>query len=195
MATQLTTRALNSEIQHYDNIKTYITELISLECSVVGVDTINLITDTMANLGIIQVSTALEHAIAKVSGLSVVSCDSHDLSDGSDVKSITTRWTDDRSSLRANVSGLKNKTGPIRLQLLNHIDNQFYYFVIPYCEYAGKKSIEIPFLKTGEPGRRSNNIWWRYEVSSFDELCKPIEHVTFEHTKPSTITNNELFIF
>lgn len=119
----------------------------------------------MLGMGIIQVSTAAEHAVARQAGVRVVGDDSADLSDGSDVKICTARTHNHGRSYGAPVTNISGKTGTLRAQVYERLQDRFYLFLIPRRDYEHVKStsnIDIPFELDGTP-RRSNH-WWRYEV-------------------------------
>lgn len=129
-------------------------------------------------LGLIQVSTAFEHAIAETSGLEVISVDHADLSDGSDGKLATVRTCGYGQRYSANISNVHGKTGSLRVQVYERKQNQFFYFTIPahaYSHVRKTSNIDIPFELDGTPRRipiRTPMVnWWDYEVSNFDEMA------------------------
>jgi hypothetical protein len=124
--------------------------------------------NNLLNMGLIQVSTAVEHAIANVGGHTVVSENEFDLSDGSEVKSTTARHRDHNTAYDACVSNIKGKTGTLRVQIYERIQDKFYYFVIPHENYKQVKYLEIPFTLEGDP--KTKNKWWNYQVCSFEQL-------------------------
>lgn len=135
--------------------------------------------------GMITVSSFLEVVVAERAGVEVIREDSHDLSDGTEVKYATSRKRDQGATHSAKVSGLTNKTGTLRVMVLEKMTQQFYYFLIPHDEYAGKDHFEITFDITGAPrriphGLAGNNVW-QYEVSSFDEMCSANTGVVIPH--------------
>lgn len=129
----------------------------------------------LLKLGMIQVSTAFEHALAKVGKLQVVSESGHDISDGSDAKLVTVRFRASRTAYDAHVSNTKNKTGKLRVHVYEKQQNKFYYFVIPYYAHSTVTYLEIPFHLDGTPKRVTYNgkanKWWEYEVDNFYELA------------------------
>lgn len=166
MATKLENVEL--ELAHFNNFKHYIPNFDQM-CK----DTVAL----LAEVGLLQVSTGFEYAIAKVGGHTVISTDEADISDGSAAKLVSVRTYGYGKSYGAPVTNIYNKTGALRVQVYERKYNKFYYFVIPHRAYRhiGKKSnIEIPFHLDGTP-RRINRAkyenWWDYEVSSFEEMC------------------------
>ncbi|HET8688666.1 MAG TPA: hypothetical protein VFM18_18785 [Methanosarcina sp.] len=136
--------------------------------------------NTMLDLGILQVSTAFEQAIAARGGHTVVSTDKADLSDGSDAKMVTVCTTDHGKRYGAPVTNIHGKTGNLRVQVYERKQKKFYYFVIPrraYIHIPKTSNIEIPFELDGTPRRipgRQNVIqnWWRWQVQTFDDMCK-----------------------
>lgn len=131
----------------------------------------------LLSLGLLQVSTAFEQALASVGRHDMVSEDWGDLRRRgvySDAKFRTVE-PPRRGTALARVGGLVNKTGALRVQVYERVQNKFYYFVIPYSAYKNIKgqSIKIPFEGNGDP-RRKNNCdinWWKYEVKTWAELA------------------------
>ena len=133
----------------------------------------------LLDIGLLQVSTAFENALANCGGHTVVSEDQADISDGSEAKLSSVRTNSFGKNYSANVSNTKNKTGMLRVQVYERKLKRFYYFLIPnsaYCQVSRTSNIEIPFLLDGTPKRyyspsRLPN-WWKFEVSSFAELSR-----------------------
>jgi hypothetical protein len=128
-------------------------------------------------LGGLQVSTFFEQAVAHQSGLTVISTDAADLSDGSDCKLSTVRHLFSGTRYSAPVTGVANKTGVLRVQVYERMQNQFYYFLIPRSAYQHiprTSNIEIPFDLSGLPRRQNACIcnWWNYEVPDFLAVCQ-----------------------
>lgn len=132
--------------------------------------------DAMLKLGVIQVSTAFEHALAKVGKFKVVSEAGRDGSDGSDAKLASVRLRAYGTAYSAYISNTKGKTGKLRVQVYERIQNKFYYFVIPHSFYKTVKYLEIPFDLDGNPARWSTrcgkNKWWKCEVGTFQDLAE-----------------------
>ena len=139
--------------------------------------------ESILSLGLIQVSTAFEHAIANTGGHTVISEDAADFDDGtvggSDAKLVTVRTSSYGRSYSAPVSNIAGKTGTLRVQVFERKKNKFYYFLIPYeayCHVPRTSNIEIPFELDGQPRRIPKGPvkrnWWNFEVSSFDEMSK-----------------------
>jgi hypothetical protein len=124
----------------------------------------------LLEIGLIQVSTAFEHALANVGGFEVVSIDGCDGSDGSDAKLSSTRFRARGTAYSACVSGTKNKIGKLRVQVYERMTDKFYYFVIPNEAYCNITYVEIPFNVNGTP--KKNSKWWAYEVNTFESLSK-----------------------
>jgi hypothetical protein len=130
---------------------------------------------SMLDMGIIQVSTAFEHALANIGQFKVVSEAGHDGSDGSDAKLSTVRYRARLTAYSAYVSNIKGKTGKLRVQVYERLENKFYYFVIPQELHSTVTYLEIPFDLEGNPTRinkNGENKWWKCEVSSFEKLAK-----------------------
>ena len=145
----------------------------------------------LLNLGLIQVSTAFEQAVAKTGDHELVSLDRADLKHNtnglySDAKLTTVRTSNYGKSYGAPVSGIAGKTGVLRVQVYERKQNRFYYFAIPrraYSNIPAKSNIEIPFKLDGTPRRRPHRKvyqnWWNYEVNSF-------EMMSTKYTRPLT---------
>jgi hypothetical protein len=168
MATKL--EHLDLEKAHFEHFKYHIPGYKSM-----NKDTVQQLLD----LGLLQVSTAFETALANCGGHTVVSEDQADISDGSEAKLSSVRTSGHGKSYSANVSNTKNKTGMLRVQVYERKLKQFYYFLIPNSAYrqVGRTSnIEIPFLLDGTPKRYYSPVrlpnWWKFEVSSFAELSR-----------------------
>ena len=150
-------QAIQSEVAHFTNFSKYLPH-----------DNKVCKKTVMSYLyaGLIQVSTALEHAISYVAGNTVVNEDTHDISDGSEVKLCTSRY---HPELTANVSNMSGKKGKLRVHVYEQYTGKFYYFVIPPRAHKKVKHLEIPFNLDGTPKR--TNHWWAYEVETFVELA------------------------
>jgi hypothetical protein len=127
-------------------------------------------------MGIIEVSSAFERAIAEFTGTDVVSLDHADLSCGSDAKLATVRTCSYGKSYSAPVSGIHNKTGDLLVQVYERKQENFYWFRIPheaYCEIPKTSNIEIPFDLSGKPRRKNTKTFnpWYHECDSFEEMC------------------------
>ena len=145
----------------------------------------------LLNLGMIQVSTAFEQAVANTGDHTLISLDRADLKHNtngiySDAKLSTVRTSGYGKSYSAPVTNIAGKTGVLRIQVYERKQNRFYYFAIPrhaYREIPPKSNIEIPFELCGTPRRRPKRKvyqnWWNYEVNSF-------EMMSTKYTKPLT---------
>lgn len=127
-------------------------------------------------LGGLQVSTFFEQALAHQGGFTVISTDAADLSDGSDGKLSTVRHSRYGTNYSAPVTGIFGKTGTLRVQVYERIQNKFYYFLIPRSAYQHIKktsNIEIPFELSGTPRRRNVCVinWWQFQVPDFLAVC------------------------
>ena len=159
MATKLS--SINLEIAHFSNIKTFLPSSNAWCWETV---------DSLLNMGLIQVSTAVEHAVAHIGGTTVVSEDKNDLANGDEVKAASARLRGYGKSYDAYISNTKGKTGNLRVQVYERITDKFYYFVIPYSQYNKVTYLEIPFYLNGTP--KYNNHWWDWEVESFEKMSK-----------------------
>lgn len=135
----------------------------------------------LLDLGIIQVSTAFEHALALAGGHEMVSEDRGDLRrDGrySDAKLSSVRTSGRGKRYSAPVFHIYNKTGALRVQVYERKQDRFYYFSIPrraYIDVPKTSNIEIPFELDGTPRRIPKREvyvnWWRYEVDSWEVMA------------------------
>lgn len=133
----------------------------------------------LLGMGLMQVSTAFEHAVASVGGNQVVSEDEYDISDGSDAKLSCVRTSGYGEKYAAPVGNIQGKTGKLRIQVYERKQDKFYYFVIPnraYRDIPRSSNIEIPFELDGTPRRiparqRTYANWWKFEVNDFKELA------------------------
>jgi hypothetical protein len=160
MATKL--EHLDLEIQHFNQF-VHLLPGIQKCCK----KTVN----HLLELGVIQVSSAFEHALARSQGTSVVSKNTHDLASGADAKLSSVRVHKGGEAYGAPVGGISGKTGTLLVQVYERKQNKFYYFKIPHRAYrhiSSSSNIEIPFELDGTPRRiplRSVMMnWWRYEV-------------------------------
>lgn len=127
--------------------------------------------DHLLEMGVLQVSTAFEHALANLGKCEVINANHCDLSNGGEAKLTTTQFH--RGKVDAHVHNITGKTGQLLVQIYEQFTDKFYYFSIPYAAYAGLKVLEIPFTFDGEPKR--NTKWYRYEVDSFDALATSLK--------------------
>lgn len=158
---------LDLELAHFEQFKEYLPKFNSLDQ-----DTLN----TLLNIGIIEVSTAFEIAIANYSGTKVISMDHADLSCGSDAKLATVRTCTYGTVYSAPVTGIHNKTGDLLIQVYERKQDITYWFRIPHSEYSHiprTSNIEIPFTIDGTPRRSNRKEYnpWKYECNSFEDMC------------------------
>jgi hypothetical protein len=164
MATKLENNSL--EIAHFNNFRKYIPRSGTM-CQ----KTLN----HLLKIGVIQVSTAFEHALARAGGHELISKDCGDLIKNgvySDAKLSTVRIFSCGKSYGAPVTNIFNKKGSLRVQVYERIQEQFYYFVIPHRAYKHipkSSNIDIPFEMDGTP--KTKNHWWRWQVDSFKVLA------------------------
>ncbi len=171
MATKI--ENLDLEIAHFDHFK----ERIPGYHACCGRTIRNLL-----ELGIIQVSTAFEQALAEAGGHKVVSLDKGDLYRNgaySDAKLSSVRTSGYGKQYGAPVTNIFNKTGTLRVQVYERKQNRFFYFAIPrraYIEVPKTSNIEIPFELDGTPRRKPTRKvyvnWWRYEVKTWEDMAK-----------------------
>lgn len=165
-----TYNGISLEKKHFNNFRQYFPRISELCPKTL---------DVLIDMGVIQVSTAFELAVANVADIDVISANAYDLSDGSDGKLSTCRHTSYGRRYGAPVSNTTGKTGTLRVQVYEGKLDKFYYFVIPYTAHSmitGKSNIEIPFSMEGVPSRNYRPAflpnWWNYEVATFEEMCK-----------------------
>ena len=153
----------------------------------------------LLSLGMIQVSTAFEQAVAHTGGHELVSLDRADLRCNglySDAKLSSVRTSNYGKTYCAPVTGIAGKTGVLRVQVYERKQNRFYYFAIPrraYREIPPKSNIEIPFNLDGTPRRKPlrkvYQNWWNYEVDSFElmssKYTRPLSELKLTTTKPT----------
>lgn len=166
MATKL--ENLNLEIAHFNKFKEYLPKFEQLDLLTVQI---------MLEMGIVEVSSAFEQAIAEYSGTEVISEDHADLSCGSDAKLATVRTCNYGNTYSAPVSGIANKRGNLLVQVYERKQDKFYWFVLPYKSYKNipkTSNIEIPFDLDGNPRRtnKKENNPWLHESKSFEAMCK-----------------------
>ena len=169
MATKL--EHLHIEKKHFHNSWDKLNDVPEDYCQ----KTVNYI----LNKGFMQVSTVFEEALAARSGTTVVSENTHDLSDGSDGKLSTVRTSGYGKSYTAPVTNIYGKTGTLRVQVYERKKDKFYYFSIPNSAYRNiprTSNIEIPFELDGTPRRISKGMriyanWWDFECDSFYEMA------------------------
>jgi len=166
-----------SESAHFNNFRKYLPTFAGI-CD----DTI----DHLLSMGVLQVSTAYEHALANLGDCEVVNENHCDLSNGGEAKLTTTQFH--REKVDAHVRNITGKRGPLLVQVYEQFTDKFYYFSIPYAEYAGIKILEIPFTVNGDPKR--NNKWYRYEVDSFEELATSLKDPSRGAKKKTSMFEN-----
>jgi len=158
---------LDIEIAHFNAFKEYLPKFDALDQYTV---------ELMLDMGIVEVSSAFEQAIAEYSGTEVISKDNADLSCGSDAKLSTVRTSGYGKVYSAPVSGIHNKDGDLLIQIYERKKNVFYWLRMPYESYKHipkTSNIEIPFEMDGTPRRRNNCRInpWNYECKSFEDMC------------------------
>jgi len=132
-------------------------------------------------LGIIQIETMLENALAKCSkkAYTRIAEAYRDFCDNSDSKKSISQFRNNdivRDSWMNSfaISGLKNKIGLIRAVCYSKEQDKFYYFSIPYKAYKGMNRIDIMLdnsLGYREPRGIPKGKWTRYMLPSFTALA------------------------
>ena len=158
---------LHLQIAHFKQFMKYIPGFNQMDASTVY---------ELLSLGLIEVSTAFETAIANKSGTEVISQDHADLSCGSDAKLSSVRTASYGTVYSAPVTGIHNKTGDLLVQVYERKQDKFYYFRlqdISYCHIPRSSNIEIPFELDGTPRRhnKKQNNPWLHECESFTDMC------------------------
>jgi hypothetical protein len=144
--------------------------------------------DHLLKMGVLQVSTAFEHALANLGNCEVINANHCDLSNDGEAKLTTTQLH--RGKVDAHVHNVIGKTGQLLVQIYEQFTDKIYYFSIPYSAYAGLKVLEIPFTNDGLPKR--NTKWYRYEVDSFETLATSLD----KRKKKKTDSHmDQLFVF
>ncbi len=128
-----------------------------------------LIETEIMKTGEIQIETLIENALEAVGGPKKNSTFGMDFEDGSDAKKSCVGICSMGRLYAGHVTRIITKVGSLRVMMYERIQDKFYYFFIPKESYYGYKLIEIPFTFSGEPKRK--NKWWKYEVSSFEEMA------------------------
>lgn len=160
-----------SETAHFNNFRQHLPAFKGM-CD----DTV----DHLLSMGVLQVSTAYEHALANLGNCEVINANHCDLSNDGEAKLTTTQLH--RGKVDAHVHNITRKTGHLLVQIYEQFTDKFYYFSIPYAAYAGLRVLEIPFTNDGLPKRK--NKWYQYEVDSFEVLATSL-------TKPKYRKNNK----
>lgn len=124
----------------------------------------------MANYGILQASTILEIAAAKLREVAHKSVDGSDLADGADVKFRTVDAYDPDPERHYATITVENNYGWIIAQILEEHTNKFYYFAFPPDSHADVDSIGVPFLNGGVPARDSH--WWDHECKTLRQAAR-----------------------
>jgi hypothetical protein len=127
--------------------------------------------DILIKRDLINIGELAELAISKHSGVAL--CDKNtpdiDLVTGKQIKHALVRKPLSSDTYLANI-GIRT-TADILCVITNPVIKEQYFLHIPYkaFRHLSGNAIAISFGKDGYP--RSSQ-WWKYEVSSFDELCK-----------------------
>jgi hypothetical protein len=140
----------------------------------------------LVEIGLLQRDRLVEIAISKVTGVAMDSTYGQDFADGADAKSVVLSMRNNdkkKGTWTASfpVVKVKGKNGDILIVAYNKILEKFHYFRIPFSQYQHITHVlEIIVERynntfsepkwTGVPN--VNCKWWKYEVESFDRLCK-----------------------
>ena len=125
----------------------------------------------MVSHGVIQIDALFEQAISTIGSLPRESVQGRDFVDGSDAKKALTQWLIEpgHSTRRvARIGKIAGKHGPLRIIVGETLTGKTYYFKVPRKIYQGLRVICIYFNADGTP---KNGKWFRYQVSTFEELC------------------------
>ena len=165
MATKM--EHLELEVAHWHGFSRYIPGSAQWHNSTVA---------DLLRLGIIQVSTGFEHALANICGCAVTSLDTEDLSNGDDGKLSSVRTSGYGTNYSAPVTNIAGKTGTLRVQVYERKQNQYYYFAIPrraYQHIARSSNIEIPFESNGDPKlkNRCQVDWWQFSYYTLEQMA------------------------
>lgn len=112
-----------------------------------------------------------ERAISVQSG--VQTCDKNtpniDLVSGKQIKSATVKKAVSSDHYKAHI-GI-NTTAPMLCVITNLVEEKQYFLHIPPVahRHLTANAISIPF---GRDGKGGSSQWWKYQVDSFEELCK-----------------------
>jgi len=142
----------------------------------------------LAEEGILATETLVEVAIANAGNLERCTIGKgRDYIDGSDAKKAGISWDGIHRRWRgADVNGLANKVGWLRVVVPEPMENKLYFFLIPRKEYTRlpetNMKLRIPFAKTGgkpdmsrkKEGSFAKRVWEKYQVETFEELCRKI---------------------
>jgi hypothetical protein len=131
-------------------------------------------------MGIIQIETMLENALANASGTYTrIAENGRDFTDNSDAKKSVSNfrnnntWRDQWTNSFA-ITNLKNKTGLIRALCYSKEQDKFYCFAIPHRAYKGMARVDIILdTSTGyrEPIGIPGGKWNYYQVKDFLRLA------------------------
>ena len=169
-----------TETAHFNNFRKYIPAFEGM-CDIT--------VDHLLEMGVIQVSTAYEHALANLGNCEVINANHCDLSNDGEAKLTTTQLH--RGKVDAHVHNITGKTGHLLVQIYEQFTDKFYYFSIPHHAYLGLRVLEIPFNIDGSPKR--NTKWYRYEVDSFESLATSLIAPAKKKNKETPL--ERLFVF
>lgn len=120
-------------------------------------------------LNLLDSGEMTEIAISNVSGIKQCAkmTENIDLESGKQIKHAKTYFR--KGSWLATVS--RNTTAPMLVVVTEQHTKKQYFFHIPYSAHSHLTGNTIG-ISCGPNGVSKNGQWWRYEVSSFSELCE-----------------------
>jgi hypothetical protein len=135
------------------------------------------------DMGIIQIETMLENALAAIGKYKRIAEAYRDFTDNSDAKKAVSQFrnNDIAKDLWMNsfgISGLKNKTGLIRACCYSREQDKFYFFAIPHIAYNGMAKVDVLLdQSTGykDPVGIPKGKWTKCQVDSFERLASITE--------------------
>ena len=141
-------------------------------------DTLTLLQE----LDLINIGELAEKAIAKKVGVAQMArCNmSHDLENGWEIKHGQSHLQASGTQRKAYIAGMENKFCTLRVVITELLTGKLYFFKIPYEAYSdySTSSLSWAFNLDGSPqreflrpGKSSRPNFWKFEVTSFDELC------------------------
>jgi hypothetical protein len=130
-------------------------------------------------MGIIQIETMLENALATMGKYKRIAEAYRDFTDNSDAKKAVSQFRNNDIAKDCwmnsfGISGLKNKTGLIRACCYSREQDEFYFFAIPYIAYNGMAKVDVILdQSTGykDPVGIPKGKWTKCQVDSFEKLA------------------------
>ena len=131
-------------------------------------------------VGIIQIETMLENALANASGKYKRIAEAYrDFTDNSDSKKSVSQFRNndlarDQWMNSFAITGLSRKIGLIRAVCYSKEQDEFYFFAIPNIAYQGRKMVEVILDRSNgyrEPQGIPKGKWTKCQVDSFERLA------------------------